>query len=170
MNPLASEVISWGHTKVVAILLVKLNPGIHLSWLSSITFLAVNLLNCGSKPLAYDRVHIYHPKPQGGLEWYIGISSHSLGWVQAIKSNALSSGTVVIVPGQLKRATAIVLLPLGTWVLRIVFIITIVIGLVALFYEAQICLEGGKKFWLCLSEIKFLVIIIIIIKNIEYRH
>ena len=121
MNFVVAIVTSW-NTKLVTILLIEAHPCFGCHIVSSRTFHNIDGLDRRSKPLVYNRVHIIHPKPYGCFKWHNWVISHDFRIVQTIKSYALSSLPIVVVPWYLNWSTPIVTLPRHTRVLCVALI------------------------------------------------
>ncbi|KAL0915840.1 hypothetical protein M5K25_013300 [Dendrobium thyrsiflorum] len=110
-------IISRRDTKLVAVVLVDVNTVIHLPSVATITLNAIYGTYCCTKALANNTMDIIRPKPQSRLEGNDNVIGDGLGRVETVKTKSLTSKGVVVVPGDLKWTTTIVLLTRCAWIL-----------------------------------------------------
>ncbi|ONK77275.1 uncharacterized protein A4U43_C02F4870 [Asparagus officinalis] len=142
---LATEIIPRRNTKLLAILLIIRNPLIHSGRrLPTALNSTIDGSDRSTEPLTgnNDLVHVsVEPVPESRLEGDDVVVADGLGAVEAVESDALAGGAVVVVPGDLEWAPAEVLLAGVAGPLRFAWVAVVVGCAVDLVYVAEVCMQ-----------------------------
>lgn len=137
---LAGEVVAWGDSQLLTVGYVFVHAILHLCCVVAVALeRTVDGSDGRTEPLTHDGVHVVHPEPQSRFEGDDHVGGDRVRRIQPIEPDALTGGAVVVVPRQLQRSAAVVVLSGRAWVLGVARIAVVLRSSVYFVNVAEIC-------------------------------